>query len=427
MIESLYRKFIGSTGVSTDTRSMKEGNLFFALTGPNFDANKFADEALGKGASFAVIDNPELRKDDRYVVVENTLNALQELAIFHRKHHPIPFIGITGSNGKTTTKELVNAVLSTRYQTIATKGNLNNHIGVPLTVLSVTADTEIAIIEMGANKPGDIRDLCLIADPGFGIITNIGKAHIEGFGSFEGVLRTKTELFDYLIKRKGKVFINSVNPILANLIKRFTDPVLYPGSKDFYHCELVKADPYITYRGEDGVSIDTKLIGTYNFDNISAALCIGKYFQIDPAAAHQAISGYVPSNMRSQVIPKGSNLVILDAYNANPSSMEAALKTLSQMPLKHKVAILGDMLELGNISESEHKLIGKITLENGIDEVIFCGTGMAMAHQANNKSKYFKARPALEEYLDQHHFVESAILIKASRGMQFESLIHKIH
>ena len=427
MTEKLYEKFLKCSGVSTDTRQIKSGNMFFALRGPNFNANQFASEALEKGASWVVIDEAAYRSDPRHILVEDALKALQELAIFHRRRFKIPFIGITGSNGKTTTKELVNCVLSAKYNTVATTGNLNNHIGVPLTVLSVNDETEIAIIEMGANKPGDIKELCDIANPTHGVITSIGKAHIEGFGSLEGVLKTKTELFDHLLKNNGKVFINSSNRIFANMIRRFEDPVLYPGENDFYHARLVKSDPYVTYQNESGKTVDTNLIGSYNFDNIAAALCIGKFFGVEEKAANKAIAAYVPANMRSQVIRKGSNTIILDAYNANPGSMEAALQTLSAMPEKRKVAILGDMLELGNITEDEHASIGRLTAALKIDEVYLCGVLMSFGHAGNPDARYFRDKKSLEEFLDSRKFENAAILVKASRGMQLETVNNHIH
>ncbi len=427
MQESLYRKYLECNGVTTDSRKINRGDLFFALRGPNFNGNQFAVQALEKGASWAVIDDEKFNTGSRMILVDNSLKTLQELGNFHRKQFLIPVIAITGSNGKTTTKELINLILSEKYHTIATQGNLNNHIGVPLTLLSIHPNTEIAVIEMGANKPGDIRELCDIADPDHGIITNIGKAHIEGFGSMDGVLRTKTELFDHLLKRGGKVFINTSNPILNNLKKRFPDPVLFPGRNDYYHCEFLSADPYVSFRAENGETVNTKLIGEYNFYNIAAALCIGKFFGVAAKLAHKAVSEYVPSNMRSQVIRKGSNIIIMDAYNANPSSMEAALDTLKRISATHKLAILGDMLELGNISQEEHARIGKLTAAISLDETLFCGPEMAAAHKTYKESHYFENKNLLENYLAGKHFENTAILIKASRGMQLETVINHIN
>jgi UDP-N-acetylmuramoyl-tripeptide--D-alanyl-D-alanine ligase len=427
MIESLYDKFTGSRGVSTDTRTIKPGDMFFALRGPNHNANEYAGEAIAKGASWVVIDDPNFKESPKFLVVENSLATLQELAISHRGRLKIPFIAVTGSNGKTTTKELIRAVLSTRYKTIATVGNLNNHIGVPLTVLSVNEGTEMAVIEMGANKTGDIAGLCRIANPTHGLITNVSKAHIEGFGSFDAVLRAKTELFDHILRHNGIPFINSGSLVLGPMLQRFKNAVTYPGKNDFSPCELVYADPFIAFRAESGKVISTNLIGAYNFENIAAALCIGKFFRVGEDAAVGAVKNYIPANMRSQIIEKGDNIIILDAYNANPASMEAALKTLSQIEGKTRVAILGDMFELGSIAEAEHGEIGKLTKSYPIEEVIVCGKMMKHAQGANPDARYFTDRASLENFLQSRQFSNSVILIKASRGMQFETLINKIN
>lgn len=345
-IESLYTVYKQSTGVSTDTRKIEKGNLFFALKGPNFNANSFAAKALDMGASAVVIDEEEfaVAGDARYVLVDDVLVALQQLANHHRKQLDIPFLAITGSNGKTTTKELINAVLAKKYKTYATVGNLNNHIGVPLTLLAMDETTEIGIVEMGANKIGDIAALCEIAEPTHGLITNIGRAHLEGFGGFEGVLRAKTELYQFLISHKGKIFVNSQNQVLANMIKRMDDPITYPSKGDFYHCELVAANPFVTFKLAKGSIHETKMLGGYNFENIATALTVGVFFGVEENIAATAICAYTPGNMRSQLIEKRSNLIVLDAYNANPSSMEQAIRTFGKMTGKpHKMVILGDM------------------------------------------------------------------------------------
>lgn len=422
MIQQLYQKFIKSTGVSTDTRKINPGNIFFALRGPNFNANEFSDEALNAGASLSVIDDPVFDRSPHTFLVDDVLKTLQELASFHRRQLDIPFLAITGSNGKTTTKELIRAVLDKKYTCHATAGNLNNHIGVPLTILQIRHGVEIAIIEMGANKPGDIKELCSIAEPTHGIITNIGKAHIEGFGSFEGVKREKSELYNWLVKKAGTVFINSQDQVLMELSKQFHEPVLFPRLHDFYHCELVGADPWIRIKTDNGQLLRSNLLGKYNFPNVAAALCIGKYFAVEDLKAHEAISEYVPDNNRSQVIQNGSNTIILDAYNANPDSMKAALENLVNMEGSGKVAILGDMYELGDEAETEHRTIGQLTAEAGLQNIIFCGELMAYAHRENPNSTYFKNRPDLENYIKNRHFNDSIILIKASRGMALESI-----
>lgn len=422
MIEDLYNKYLSCTGISTDTRKIDAGNIFFALKGPNFNANEFAVDALHKGASFVIIDDARQTEDEKTILVDDVLKTLQALANHHRKHLDIPILAITGSNGKTTTKELIRSVLSMKYKCKATEGNLNNHIGVPLTLLTFTKDTEIGIVEMGANKLGDIRELCGIAEPTHGIITNIGKAHTEGFGSFEGVIKGKTELYHWLIQHEGTVFINTYDEILNNMAKRFRDPITYPQAGDYYHCALLEVNPYVRMGTENGKIIQTSLVGAYNFPNLAAALCIGKYFEVEQDLANQSVAKYIPSNNRSQVLSEGSTTLILDAYNANPDSMKAALENLAKMEAIHKVVILGDMLELGDLTETEHRGIGKITKRSGFDEVIFCGERMRYAHEENNNSEYFASRQELENYLDNRNFKDCLILIKGSRAMALESV-----
>jgi UDP-N-acetylmuramoyl-tripeptide--D-alanyl-D-alanine ligase len=426
MIQDLYKRFVLSTGISTDTRKIEPGNIFFALKGPNFNANKFAQKALSEGASLSVVDEKEFAISPNTLLVKNVLHTLQDLANYHRHQLKIPVIGITGSNGKTTTKELIRAVLSEKYKCQATEGNLNNHIGVPLTILSLQQDTEIAIIEMGANKLGDINELCRIAEPTQGIITNIGKAHTEGFGSFEGVLRGKSELYHWLIQNNGTVFINSEDAILMNMSKRFEKPILYPGPGDYYHCNLIEANPWVTIEDEEKKIIKTQLIGRYNYQNIAAALCIGKYFEVNSGKASSAVAQYIPTNNRSQILSIGTNTIILDAYNANPDSMSAAIQNLSGMEGKNKVLILGDMFELGDLTEVEHRRIGELTLKESFDKVIFCGERMQYAHQGNRNSRYFKSRTELENYIESCIFEDSLILIKGSRGMALEVIAQKI-
>lgn len=426
MIQELYKKFVSSTGISTDTRKISPGNIFFALKGPNFNANKFAEQALEAGATYAVIDDKNYVKSDKTLLVDDVLRILQGLANFHRKQLNIPILAITGSNGKTTTKELIKIVLDQKYVCQATVGNLNNHIGVPLTLLSFKQDIEIAIVEMGANKLGDIRDLCNIAEPTHGIITNIGKAHTEGFGSFQGVLRGKSELYHWLIQNQGQVFINSRDDILLNMSKRFEKPIFFPGANDYYHCEIIKVNPWVKLKTENNEIIQTNLVGAYNFPNISAALCIGKYFGVDPDKANAAVSSYTPTNNRSQVIKIGSNTIILDAYNANPDSMKAAIENLSNMTADKKIVILGDMFELGDITEEEHRRIGKLTRKAGFQEAIFCGDRMRYAHQEYNNSRYFKNTSDLENYIENRKFEDCLILIKGSRAMALEVLVQRI-
>lgn len=422
MIASLHEMFLISTGVSTDTRNIEVGNMFIALQGPNFDANEYAEKALEEGASYVVIDNADFQKDERYILVDDTLKALQDLAAFHRETLKIPLIAVTGSNGKTTTKELLREVLSKKFETFATEGNLNNHIGVPLSILSMSAKTEIAIIEMGASKVGDIAELCDIAKPDFGIITNIGKAHTEGFGGFEGVKKGKGELYKYLLKNNGKVFVNSQNEILFDLSKDFERPYFYPDYSDYYHCEMVAADPFLVIKSDGGALLETNLVGQYNFENIAAALCVGKYFEVDNKKANKAVSNYAPINNRSQILKMGSNTLILDAYNANPDSMKMAIENLAHMDASNKVVILGDMNELGDISEKEHFRVGELTKSFDFDNVIFCGEKILAAKNANPESTYFKEKEQLIDFLKGNPLEESLILIKASRSLGLEQL-----
>lgn len=425
-VEFLYSRFLLSNGVSTDTRTVEEGNLFFALKGPNFNANAYAEEALKRGASYAVIDDVAYKKGDRYILAPDSLRALQELARFHRSRFKRKVLGLTGSNGKTTTKELINAVLSQKYITHATTGNLNNHIGVPLTVLHIHPQVEVAIIEMGANKVGDIKELCDIANPNHALITNIGKAHLEGFGSIEGVLRGKSELFDHIRKNGGTVFINSRQPMLKNMQKRFENPVTFPLANNTYPVNFLGADPYVVFQVANRPPVTSQLIGGYNFDNIAAALAVGQHFGVPIEKAEAAVAAYQPKNNRSQIVTKGSNTIIMDAYNANPDSMKVAIENLKAMKVGSKMAILGDMLELGADSEKEHELIGKQLNGAGVVEVLFCGPRMKTAHEALPASRHFESRDQLLGFLRENALDNYTILIKASRGMGLEKVLDVI-
>ncbi|MEM9829684.1 MAG: UDP-N-acetylmuramoyl-tripeptide--D-alanyl-D-alanine ligase [Bacteroidota bacterium] len=422
-IKELYEIFLRFGKVSTDTRRIEPGSMFFALKGANFNGNQFAAEALEKGAAYAVIDEADYQQGERFLLVEDVLTALQKLAHHHRMQVDIPVIGINGTNGKTTTKELLYAVLSQKYQTLATRGNLNNHIGVPLTLLEMTKDTEIAIIELGANAVGEIAALCQIAHPTYGLTTNIGKAHMEGFGGLEGAIRGESEQYDYMRKTNGTVFINSQNPILSNMAKRFANPYFYPAKGDYFHCKFISADPFVRYRPESGQDVETQLLGGYNFENIAAALCIGKFFEVPAEQANQAVATYQPSNKRSQIIKKGSNTIILDAYNANPDSMQAAIENLKAMQASQKVAILGDMYELGEDSPQEHRAIGEQLATAGFTQVLLCGELMQDAATAYSGAQYFPQKSELETYLKEHPIQESTILLKASRGIALETLV----
>ena len=424
MIQQLYQRFLESTGVSTDTRTIKKDNIWFALRGPNFNANEFADQALEKGARTVVIDDASFAKDSRYFLVEDALETLQLLANSHRQQFNIPFIGITGSNGKTTTKELVRDVLAEKYKVHATRGNLNNHIGVPLTLLEITQDVEIAIIEMGANKQKDIEELCRIAEPNYGFITNIGKAHLEGFGGLEGVFKGKTELYEHLTGvTNSTVFVNTANDRLLEKANRLIEKVVtFYAPVDDFHAEMKSSQPKLVITTE-GIDFESSLSGSYNFENICSALCIGKHFGVKLTKAVAAVEAYIPDNNRSQVIEKGSNTVLLDAYNANPSSMKLSLENFAKQGEGYKMAILGDMLELGRDSEDEHRAIGKLTTQLTLDEVHFVGPLMKSASEMNTQAKYWPTKNYLEKYLREIELKDTQIMIKGSRGISLESVL----
>ena len=422
-IQELYHLYQDSKGVCTDTRKIVEDGLFISLKGPNFNANEFAAEALEKGAKYAIVDEEKYATSSSTYLVEDGLNALQGLAKFHRSRLGIPIVGITGSNGKTTTKELISGVLSKKYRTYFTQGNLNNHIGVPLTMLSIDQAVEIAVIEMGANHVGEIAGLCEISRPTHGLITNIGRAHIEGFGGIEGIIRGKSELYQFLREHDGTVFINSQDEILGNMAKRFEAPVLYPGEGDFLHIEYCGTDPFLSFIGESKKEITTQMIGAYNFYNVAAALCVGKYFEVPEHLAESAIVEYVPENNRSQVIKKESNMIILDAYNANPTSMKAALESLIALKAPSKVAILGDMLELGDESEGAHQEIVQLVMKNQI-QLYAVGKHMAKAvEKISSPALLFKDWEELASHLNQHPINHSTVLIKASRSIGLENIL----
>jgi len=422
-IDKLYSYFLEAGKVSTDTRKIIPDSIFFALKGDRYNANQFAQEALDKGARYVVIDEAKYAASDRFVVVADVLDALQKLARHHRNNLTIPVIGLTGSNGKTTSKELVNAVLCKKYKTYATQGNLNNHIGVPLTLLAIDKSIEIAVIEMGANHVGEIALLCEISNPSHGFITNIGKAHIGTFGGFENIVRAKSELYQHLITNQGIAFINSQNEILSNMAKRFKAPVFYPAKGDYYHCELAGADPFVKVKTEGGGIVETNLVGAYNFENIATALCIGKYFSVDSTLSELALTEYKPSNMRSQLVKKGTNTIILDAYNANPSSMKVAIENLAAMKARRKVLILGDMFELEGEAEAEHRNIGQQLHKFRFDNVMLCGQLMKFANEEYPAATLFENKALLAEELRKNPLDGSVILVKASRGMGLESLV----
>ena len=418
----LYERFLELRSVTTDTRKVKEGDLFFALKGPNFNGNTFADQALEMGAAFVIVDEPEVVKDDRYLLVADVLTTLQDLSNLHRRTLGIPILAITGSNGKTTTKELVNAVMSKKYKTYATVGNLNNHIGIPLTLLAMDESIEFGIVEMGANHQKEIASYCSFVEPNYGLINNVGKAHLEGFGGFEGVKKGKGELYQYLFETNGIAFINSKNEHLMEM-SPFESPVLYGRNSDFYNAKFLKSDPFVTFIAGNEELVETKLVGDYNFDNILAALCIGKYFGVPSIAANQAIEQYDPTNNRSQIVKTEKNEVIMDSYNANPTSMRAAIENFASMQKRNKVLILGDMYELGEESETEHANIGALLNLLTDSTIIIVGKHMQAAAKECASAHYFETKADAVTYLEANPLVDRVILLKGSRGMGLESLM----
>lgn len=427
-IEQLYQTYLQSRAVTTDSRAITPGCLFFAFKGEKFDGNAFAPQALEQGAALCIISDPQYRVDDRCIVVPDVLTTLQELAKHHRQHLTIPVIGITGTNGKTTTKELVHAVLSRRYRTHATTGNHNNHLGVPLTLLGIPANAEIAIIEMGANHPGEIASLCAIANPDYGLITNVGRAHLEGFGSFEGVIRTKTELYRHLAAKQGTAFVNANNDILIRQAADCHLATATYGDSDTAQVRghLVGSDPYMKYYMEDGdnvYSIQSQLLGNYNFDNAMAASAVGRYFRVDYWDIKEAIEQYIPSNNRSQYKETGRNVLILDCYNANPSSMGVALDNFEALKRENKVAMLGNMRELGTDSRAEHeKIVARLTARNDMKAVLV-GAEFEFAHQkASERLLWFADVQAAVKYFEHNPLNGCTVLLKGSNGTRMWEL-----
>ncbi len=420
MIKKIYEAFLKSNDISTDTRKIKNNSLFFALKGENFNANKFTKEALKKGASFVVIDEKEYQISDKTFLVDNVLQTLQKLAAYHREQLAASIISLTGSNGKTTTKELINAVLSEKYKTSATLGNLNNHIGVPLTLLSMTKDTEIGIVEMGANHPKEIEFLCNIAKPDYGYITNFGKAHLEGFGSIEGVIEAKSELYQYLKDNQKTVFINN-NDIIQIKRTKSIKAISFGTKEADYPIKFLKANPFVELEFE-GLIIKSNLIGNYNFNNIAASIAIGKEFNVSNEKIKNTIESYTPTNNRSQIIIKKNTKIILDAYNANPSSMQVAIENFSQLTDKKKIVILGDMFELGNYAGKEHQRIAELAMEQNFTEVYLLGE-IFYKIKTSTKIKKLKNYTEFEKQFNKSKFKDATVLIKASRGMALERIV----
>ncbi len=422
-INLIYKNFLNSEGISTDSRKIKKNSIFFSLKGENFDGNKFANEALDKGALYSVVDDKDVfNASKNLILVDNCLDALHNLAKLHRSKFDIPVVGITGSNGKTTTKNLLYHVLSSKFKVYATKGNLNNHIGVPLSILEMDDSYEIAIIEMGASAVGEIQELSSICNPSVGLITNISSSHIKGFENFDGVIRGKSELFDYLIKNNGKVFINNNDLVINNFAKRFKDPIFLFGDNSFVKSSLISSVPNIIFEISNSKKFTSNLIGKHNYENIVFALSIGKYFGISEENAAKEISKFSSHDNRSQLIQFKSNTIILDAYNANPASMKNALEALSKFD-KNKIAILGDMLELGKISKTEHEGIGLFVSNLKLDQVYYVGSRMKNAYLTDKNSLWFNNKSDLESELNKIQIKDSVVLLKGSRSLMLESLV----
>lgn len=425
-IQDIHNLFLQCKSLSIDTRKIEKESMFFAIKGENFDANTFAEEALKLGALFVVIDNPTYFIDERTVLVENSLETLQELAKFHRNYLKLPIVALTGSNGKTTTKELINVVLSKKYKTKATIGNLNNHIGVPLTLLSFTKETEIGIVEMGANHKKEIEFLCEIAQPDYGYITNFGKAHLEGFGGVEGVIEGKSEMYKYLAKNDKLVFVNledSIQVEKSTGIKKFTFGVNNANAD--LQIKNITANPFV-FIDYENFNVESHLIGLYNANNINAAVSIGKYFEVDDKSVKEAIENYIPENNRSQLLKKGSNQIILDAYNANPSSMAVAIANFIQLENENKIMILGDMFELGNESKEEHKHIVDTLSNQDVSVCYLIGKYFYENKISNSKITFFETFDDFASYLKTKNFQDNTILIKGSRGMALERTLEYI-
>ena len=422
--KGLFELFLKSKKVCTDTRNLIPGSIFFALKGANFDGNTYALKALEAGCVAAVIDDQKLAGEKALILVEDVLATLQELAHEYRKQFTFPVLGITGSNGKTTSKELIRDVLKSKFKVHATQGNLNNHIGVPLTLLSLPEQTDFAIVEMGANHQKEIEALTAIADPDYGYITNIGKAHLEGFGGSEGVKKGKKELFDHLRLKDGVVFVNTSSPHLMEIsegLKR----ICFGSPEDEHYFEIQSADPTLlvswVHKGVQKLILNSQLAGAYNLSNIAAAVVIGSYFGVNPEQISRAIEHYQPDNNRSQWLKTDTNRVIMDAYNANPTSMEAALKNLEQVGKEVAFAIIGDMKELGEDTDKEHLAIVQLMEQLGLDGITV-GPAFLKASGTDSRLPAFEDLKAVSDYLKRHPVKDKVVLLKGSRSMKLEEL-----
>jgi UDP-N-acetylmuramoyl-tripeptide--D-alanyl-D-alanine ligase len=436
-IDQLYNIYLQHPVISTDTRNIAAGSMFFALKGDKFDANTFAQQSIEAGAAYAVIDNPIYAEGDRFLLVDDVLTALQNLAAHHRRQLQIPVIGLTGTNGKTTTKELINSVLSQRFKTLATQGNLNNHIGVPLTILKINNTHQMAVIEMGANHQKEIALLCSIAQPTHGLITNVGKAHLEGFGGVEGVKKGKGELYDYLLSSDGVAFINSDDAVLTQMQQaRGLKNIVYygkaPNTENTVSGRLLESSTLLTLKWNDRKSVSynvkSQLTGAYNLDNILAAICIGTYFELTADEINDGIESYQPTNNRSQLMQTATNTLICDFYNANPSSMFVAIENLDKMPAARKVLILGDMFEMGDDAAVEHTAVIRKAMDAHVTERIFIGKEFSSQQtevegsDLSSATFYLTADDAITG-LRTNTIKDATILIKGSRGMALERLV----
>ena len=420
-IEQIHSLFLSCNTVCTDTRKLQENDIFFALKGDNFNGNTYAKKALELGAKYAIIDDETCVVNSKTILVEDTLKTLQNLASFHRLYIGAPIIALTGSNGKTTTKELINTVLSKKYNTTATIGNLNNHIGVPLTLLSMTTDTEIGIVEMGANHQKEIDFLCAIAKPDYGYITNFGKAHLEGFGGIEGVIKGKSEMYDYLISNQKNIFVNINDSIQVEKTKNGKIFTFGNTSEANIIVNFTEAKPFVKCLYHN-LEIKSQLIGDYNFNNIAIAITIGNYFKVTNSDIKTAVESYLPTNNRSQIIQKNTNKIILDAYNANPTSMNAALLNFEKQS-GYKIAILGDMFELGNEAKQEHQNISNLAVSLNIDKIIFVGENFHESKIKSNKASQFKTYTDFKTHFNLSKIDNAILLIKGSRGMALERVL----
>lgn len=427
-LQHVYTLFRDHPQITTDSRNIPANSIFFALKGANFNGNCYAADALTRGAAFAVIDEPSFATDPRYIVVDDVLLCLQQLARYHRDQLQLPILAITGTNGKTTTKELVAAVLARKFKVNFTQGNLNNHIGVPLTLLSMSEETEFGVVEMGANHPGEIKALCEIANPDYGLITNIGMAHLEGFGSFEGVIRTKSELYDFLRAKNAKCFVNADNRLLVQQAAGL-DQVSYGTSTDYFMPgETVSTGNYLVVKAlfpKGWLYLKSRLVGDYNTENLLAAACIGNYFGVESLQIQEALEEYTPTNNRSQLIQKEKNIVIMDAYNANPSSMMAALINFAKIENDNKCIVLGDMLELGEASDEEHQKVVNFIDDQNFSIVLLVGQQFAKTTDRKEKEK-FEHVELLLNYLKTQPIENKLILIKGSRGIHLEKILELI-